>query len=94
MFIMGGSVKGGVYQCSNNTWATGLTGAMFQVNDRYLQRTVDYRSVLGEIIRKHLGATQTELNGIIPGYADPNERLLSGGMSSDNTPIVGEVGLL
>jgi uncharacterized protein (DUF1501 family) len=94
MFIMGGSVKGGVYQCSNSTWPTGLTGAMFQVNDRYLQRTVDYRSILGEIIRKHLGATQTELNSIIPGYADPNERLLSGGVSSDDTPIVGEVGLL
>lgn len=81
-------------------WFTGAsnTSAMFGVSNGYLKRNTDYRSVLGEIIRKHLGASQTQLNQIIPGYANPNERLLSGGTVADsstvNTAIRGEVGLL
>jgi uncharacterized protein (DUF1501 family) len=105
MFAAGGAIKGynnghstGVFGCSPNDsipWVTGQTGSMFGVNSRYLRRTVDYRSVLGEIIRKHLGATQNQLNRIIPGYANPGEQLLAGGTSSiDGTPIIGEVGIL
>ena len=61
----------------------------------YLKRATDYRSVLGEIIRKHLGATQNQLNWIIPGYANAGECLLTAGTSStDNTPVTGEVGIL
>jgi hypothetical protein len=68
---------------------------MFGVQSRYVQRNTDYRSVLGEIIRKHLGATQPQLNRIIPGYADPNEMLLSGGISGvDGVRIRGEVNFL
>jgi hypothetical protein len=73
---------------------------MFGISGSYLQRAVDYRSVLGEIIRKHLGATQAQLNRIIPGYAnEAQEHLLSGGtvtspIDSVNTPIRGEVGIL
>jgi hypothetical protein len=61
----------------------------------YLRRSTDYRSVLGEIIRKHLGATQTQLNHIIPGYDKPGENLLAGGTSSvDGVQVRGELGLL
>jgi uncharacterized protein (DUF1501 family) len=61
----------------------------------YLRRSCDFRSVLGEIIRDHLGATQNQLNRIIPGYANPGEALLSGGVSSvDGVQIRGEVGIL
>jgi hypothetical protein len=61
----------------------------------YLRRSCDYRSVLGEILRKHFGATQSQLNRIIPGYANPGEGLLSGGTSSlDGVQIRGELGLL
>lgn len=61
----------------------------------YLRRAVDYRSVLGEIIRQHLGATQGQLSRIIPGYADSGECLLSGGPSSvDGVKIWGELGIL
>ena len=68
---------------------------MFGVSGRYLRRNTDYRSVLGEVIRKHLGATQNQLNRIIPGYANPGEFLLSGGTSSvDGTSIRGELGIL
>ena len=71
---------------------------MFGVSGSYLKRNTDYRSVLGEIIRKHLGASQNQLNQIIPGYADPSQRLLAGGTVADSgtvsTAIRGEVGFL
>ena len=103
-FVAGGAVRGydglgrsGVYNCSPSDpipWTTGQTGSMFGVNGRYLRRTTDYRQVLGEIIRKHLGATQNQLNRISPGYADSTERLLAGGTSVDGTQIRGELGIL
>ena len=68
---------------------------MFGVSSRYLKRTIDFRSVLGKLIRNHLGATQSQLNRIIPGYADAGEKLLSGGASSiDGTTIAGEIGII
>jgi uncharacterized protein (DUF1501 family) len=61
----------------------------------YLRRSIDYRSVLGEVIRKHLGSTQNQLNRIIPGYGIAGENLLNGGISSiDGVAIRGELGLL
>jgi hypothetical protein len=74
-------------------------GTMFAANTGvaagYLRRSCDYRSVLGEILREHLGATQGQLDRIIPGYAKPGENLLNGGTSSvDGVQIRGEVGIL
>lgn len=70
-------------------------GTVNPVTAGYLRRSTDYRSVLGEVIRKHLGATQNQLNRIIPGYAVAGENLLNGGVSSiDNVAIRGELGLL
>src|SRR6266540_3456471 len=101
MFVAGGGIKGhnqgnpsGIFNCNPNDptlpWVTGGAGSMFGVSGRYLRRNTDYRSVLGEIIRKHLGATQNQLNRIIPGYAAPGEFLLSGGTSAaDATAIRG-----
>lgn len=108
MFVAGGPVHGGVYQCNGssplpvplpghdlaNPWDVGGNTSMLKVNGRYLQRSTDYRSVLGEIIREHLGASQAQLDTIIPGYANPAENLLTGGTSVDGTAIVGELGLL
>jgi uncharacterized protein (DUF1501 family) len=105
MFVAGGGIKGGLAGCSPNDpvpWivgppnqAGGVDGSMFGVNDRYLKRCADYRSVLGKLIRDHLGATQAQLDRIIPGYADPAEHLLTGGVSAkDNTPILGEPDLV
>ncbi|PYK59173.1 MAG: hypothetical protein DME21_13875 [Verrucomicrobia bacterium] len=102
MFVAGGAVKGynkggsstGVFGChpSNSVpWITGQTGSMFGASSRYLKRVHDYRSVLGKLIRDHLGATQNQLNRIIPGYAVTGEHLQTGGTSAvDNTPIIGE----
>jgi uncharacterized protein (DUF1501 family) len=71
-------------------------GSMFGASNRYLKRAVDYRSVLGEIIRDHLGATQSQLNRIIPAYANESvEHLLSGvSIGSTTTPIIGELGIV
>jgi len=63
---------------------------------------VDYRSVLGRVVRDHLGATQNQLNRIIPGYAnEAQEHLLAGGtvtspIESTNvsTQIIGEPDIL
>lgn len=103
MWVAGGGVKGhgkagrtsGVIAGTPSDsipWDTGPSGSMFGVSGRYLKRAVDYRSVLGEVIREHLGATQGQLDRIIPGYATGGEVLLNGGTSSiDGTPIMGEV---
>ena len=71
-------------------------GSMFGASSRYLKRAVDYRSVLGEIIRDHLGATQAQLNRIIPAYANESvEHLRSGiSISGSTTPIIGELGII
>jgi uncharacterized protein (DUF1501 family) len=75
--------------------AGGVDGSMFGVSDRYLKRCVDYRSVLGELIRDHLGATQNQVNRIIPGYTVSGESLQNGGISTiDNTRIAGELNII
>jgi hypothetical protein len=109
MFVAGGPVKGfnkgnpyGVFNCSPNEaistslrWVDGTTGSMFGASSRYLSRNTDFRSVLGEVIRKHLGASDAQLARIIPGYGIPGENLLAGGTSSvDGKVIRGEVGIL
>ncbi len=108
MFLAGGAIKGygqgntsGIFNCNpadpiaTVPWVPGFTGSMFGVSGRYLSRNTDYRSVLGEIIRKHLGATQNQLTRIIPGYANAGEFLLNGGTSGiDGTSIRGELGIL
>ncbi|MGC1129558.1 MAG: DUF1501 domain-containing protein [Candidatus Acidiferrales bacterium] len=69
MFVMGGDVKGGhVY----TRWP-GLSDG--QLHDgRDLAVTIDYRSVLGEVLMKHLGERDTK--AIFPGFAnDPRQFL-------------------
>ena len=82
-----GWVNGSNYNAANGTGS----GTMFGASSRYLKRSVDYRSILGKIIRDHLGATQAQLDRIIPGYTVANQRLLTGGVSSDGTTIAGEL---
>jgi uncharacterized protein (DUF1501 family) len=69
MFVMGGGVKGGrVY----TKWP-GLNED--QLNQgRDLAVTTDYRSVLGEIITKHLG--DRALSGVFPGFANDSKQYL------------------
>ena len=101
----GAGNSSGVFGCSQSDtvpWVPGpanqtggVDGSMFGVSDRYLKRAYDYRSVLGKLIRDHLGATQNQLNRIIPGYTDTREKLQAGGLSTiDNTQIMGEPNII
>jgi len=69
MFVMGGEVKGGkVY----TRWPGMGEGQLHDGRD--LAVTTDYRSVLGEIMSKHLGGRN--LNAVFPGFAnDPRQFL-------------------
>ncbi len=69
MFAMGGDIKGGkVY----SRWPGMTEGELYQGRD--LAVTTDYRSVLGEIISKHLG--DPDLKTVFPGFAnDPRQFL-------------------
>jgi uncharacterized protein (DUF1501 family) len=69
MFVMGGDIKGGkVY----SRWPGMSEGELYQGRD--LAVTTDYRSVLGEIISKHLG--DPDLKTVFPGFAnDPRQFL-------------------
>lgn len=72
-------------------WQTGQTGSMFGVDTRYLKRAIDYRSVLGKLIRDHLGATNEQMGRIITRYNEPSEMLKVGGVqAADNTRVLGE----
>jgi len=107
MFLAGGAVQGynkgnpsGVFNCSTSgilPWVPGTTGTMFGAAGRYLQRNTDYRSVMGEIIRKHLGATPAQVGRIIPGYVTEPElanQRSAHASSIDGVQIQGEVGFL
>ncbi len=116
MFVAGGGVKGygkagrtsAVFNCAGAidpvlnpiVWNTGLSGSMFSISNNYIRRAVDYRSILGRILRKHLGAqfneadpyAASQLARIIPGYGNTAEKLFAGGLSTiDNTTIAGEL---
>jgi len=66
MFVAGGGVQGGVYNCDATSWES---GAMFSKSERYLSRRTDFRAVFGEIFTRHLGDDPTLLEEIMPGYA-------------------------
>src|SRR5271167_2522192 len=69
MFVLGGAVKGGqVY----SRWPGMSEGQLYQGRD--LAVTTDYRSVLGEVMTKHLGGDN--LKTVFPGFAnDPRQFL-------------------
>jgi len=65
MFVGGGGVKGGVYNCDETTWSD---GDMFSKRDRYVEMKTDFRSVFGEIFQGHFGDDPRQFDEIIPGY--------------------------
>lgn len=66
MFVAGGSVNGGVYNCDSATWAD---GDLLSQNNRYVARKTDYRSVFGDIFQTHFGDDLATVNTVIPGYS-------------------------
>lgn len=65
MFVAGGGVRGGVYNCDADRWKS---GDLFSHKERYLARKTDFRAVFGEIFRKHFGDNEATLEKVIPGY--------------------------
>ena len=59
-FVAGGSVRGGVY----GTWP-GLATANL-VRGRYLNHSVDFRNVMGDVLVRHLGNNAT--GDVLPGF--------------------------
>jgi uncharacterized protein (DUF1501 family) len=65
-FAMGGPINGGVYDGDAASWPNGtLVGA----GGRYLLEGHDFRAMYGEILTKHLGDPDSQLDTIIPGYS-------------------------
>ena len=66
MFLAGGSVAGGVYNCDSSTWSS---GDMLSANNRYVAHRTDFRSVFGEVFTGHFGDDPALLEQIIPGFS-------------------------
>ena len=65
LFVAGGGVNGGVYNCDPGTWPA---GTMFSDSGRYVARRTDYRAIFWEILRDHMGADPAKVNNVFPGY--------------------------
>ncbi len=65
IFLGGGSVNGGVYNCDSTTWPS---GTLYGVEGRYLNVQTDFRSVLWEILRDHMGAAPSTVDTVFPNY--------------------------
>ncbi len=65
LFIAGGPVNGGVYNCDGSTWPNGV---MFGVDGRYLLHRTDYRAIFWEILRDHMGASPATADLVFPNY--------------------------
>jgi uncharacterized protein (DUF1501 family) len=70
MLLMGGQVKGGKVYAK---WPGLNDGQLYQ--DRDLAVTTDFRSVLGEILTKHLGAP--DLSPVFPGFENDPRKFLN-----------------
>ena len=70
MFVAGGGVNGGVYNCDRATWAD---GDLFSKRGRYVARRTDFRSVFSEIFMNHFGNAPESMDTIFPGYSDAKD---------------------
>ena len=66
VFVAGGAVRGGVYNCDAGTWAA---GDLFSQSERYVRYRTDYRAVFADIFTRHFGDSPTLLDRVIPGYS-------------------------
>ncbi len=72
MFVAGGNVQGGVYNCDRKSWKN---GDIFSTkNGRYLGRKTDFRSVFGEIFTDHFGDSKKQLNQVIPTFDEAKSK--------------------
>jgi uncharacterized protein (DUF1501 family) len=65
-FLVGGSVKGGLYHGAAG-WPSSLVDANLD-SGRYIRATVEFRDIFGDVLTKHFGVTSAELNSVLPGH--------------------------
>ena len=65
VFLEGGKVNGGVYNCDAGTWPAGV---MYGAEGRYLLERTDYRAVFWEILRDHMQANTGSIETFFPNY--------------------------
>ena len=65
VFLQGGSVNGGVYNCDPSTWPS---GSMFDLEGKFLSELTDYRDVFWEILRDHMGSAAGSEGSVFPGF--------------------------
>ncbi len=65
LFLQGGTVNGGVYNCDAATWPAGV---MFGIDGRYLLQRTDFRAIFWELIRDHMGASPATADTLFPAY--------------------------
>ncbi len=68
MFVAGGGVAGGVYNCDSTTWPNGTMFSTPSFNPRYLSQRTDFRAILAEIVDKHFAAGNV-LDDVIPNWS-------------------------
>ncbi len=66
VFVAGGGVKGGIYNCDPTTWKAG--DIFSSRSGRYLSKRTDFRGIFGEIFTNHFEDSPDILEQIIPGY--------------------------
>ncbi|MBD3869351.1 MAG: DUF1501 domain-containing protein [Acidobacteria bacterium] len=69
LFLEGGGVNGGVYNCDPSTWPAGV---QFGIDGRYLMERTDFRAVFWELLRDHMGASPATVDDVFPGYTSLN----------------------
>ena len=71
MFLMGGSVNGGVYNCSADRWEN---GDLFSSSiGPYVAHRTDFRRVYFELLTRHMGDPENRIDAVIPGYSELEE---------------------
>lgn len=68
VFVAGGGVQGGIYNCDASTWKP--NDLFSSRSGRYLAKRTDFRAVFGEIFARHFGDAPSMLDDIIPGYSE------------------------
>lgn len=65
-FLVGGSVKGGLYH-GGAGWPASLIEANLD-SGRYVRPTVEFRDIFADVLTKHFGVSSTELSAVLPGH--------------------------
>ena len=64
-------MDGRVYNCESSTWPSGVMFA--GVDGQDLAYETDYRAIMWEILRDHMGAGVASLDAVFPSSEAPSE---------------------